>query len=215
MKSSVRSILDELIHRYPELAVCREAVVKGYSLIRQCYEAGGKVLICGNGGSAADAEHMVGELMKSFLSRREIPPEDTRRLRTAFPEEGAYLAGRLQGALPAIALISQSALCSAYANDVAADMVYAQQVYGYGGEGDVLIGISTSGNTGNVLHAVRVAKSFGLRTLGLTGENGGKLGELCDVAIRVPAAETYRIQEYHVPVYHAVCAMLERTFFDG
>ena len=151
-------------------------------LLRDCYRAGGKALFCGNGGSASDCEHLVGELMKGYLLARPVPADVRRRLEAAYPEQGEYLASHLQGALPAISLVSQSSLITAIANDTAPDMIFAQQVYGYGREGDVVVGISTSGNSGNVLQALRVGRAMGLRTLGFTG-SGGAMKSLCDVAV--------------------------------
>jgi D-sedoheptulose 7-phosphate isomerase len=182
-------------------------------VLRDCYGGGGKVLTCGNGGIAADAEHIVGELMKGYLLKRPVPEEMRAKLTSTHPEDGDYLANHLQVGLPAISLVSQASLLSAIANDTAADMVYAQQVYAYGREGDVLIGISTSGNAMNVLRAVQVARALGLRTIGLTGRTGGKLRSLCDVSIRVPANDTTLIQERHLPIFHVLCAMLEEEFF--
>jgi D-sedoheptulose 7-phosphate isomerase len=163
-------------------------------------------------GSAADCEHIVGELMKGFLSPRPLPEEMKERLRTAIPDNGAYLADHLQGALAAISLASQTSLITACANDIAADMVFAQQVYGYGVVGDVVMGISTSGNARNVLHALQVGKALGLRTVGLTGKSGGLMRAACDVTICVPYDLTPEIQERHLPIYHALCVMLEEAF---
>jgi D-sedoheptulose 7-phosphate isomerase len=195
------------------LEPCRQELERAFDLLSGCFRRGGKVLVCGNGGSAADSEHIVGELMKGFHSRRPIPEADRARLAAGAGEEGRYLAERLQGALPAISLVSQVSLSTAVANDVAADMVFAQQVYGYGREGDVLIGISTSGNAANVLQALRAARAFGLGTLGLSGADGGRMKELCDVLIRVPAAVTPEVQVWHLRVYHGLCALLELEFF--
>jgi D-sedoheptulose 7-phosphate isomerase len=182
-------------------------------LLVEAYGQGHKVLTCGNGGSAADSEHIVGELMKGFMLRRPVPDELRHRLRAQFAELGDVLADHLQGALPAISLVSQAALISAFANDVAADMVFAQQVYGYGQPGDVLIGISTSGNSLNVINAIRVARTLGVKTIGLTGRTGGAMLSLCDVCIRVPSDQTYEIQERHLPIYHALCMVVEEEFF--
>lgn len=204
--------LEDLIARYPELAVCRADIERAYEAARSSFERGGKMLLAGNGGSAADCEHVVGELMKGFMSPRRLG-EGEREKFAAWGEEGAYIADRLQGALPAISLVSQSALATAYINDVAADMVFAQQVYGYGRPGDTLVVFSTSGNSVNVVRAVQVAKSLGLATIAFTGRGGGKLASLCDVVIRVPCERTPDIQERHLPIYHALCIMLEETFF--
>ncbi|CAI6080047.1 D-sedoheptulose-7-phosphate isomerase [Cohnella sp. JJ-181] len=205
--------LEELIAKYPELAVCRADVEAAYEAARSSFARGGKMLLAGNGGSAADCEHVVGELMKGFMSPRRLGAGERERLAIWGEEDGAYLADRLQGALPAISLVSQSALATAYINDVAADMVFAQQVYGYGRPEDTLAVFSTSGNSANVVRAVQVAKSLGLATIAFTGRGGGKLAALCDVAIRVPYDRTPDIQERHLPIYHALCIMLEEAFF--
>ena len=206
-------VLAELMRRYPDLEACVPSLERAFELLRACYQDGGKVLVCGNGGSAADSEHIVGELMKGFLSRRPVDAGIRKELVAAFPDDGGYLADHLQGALPAISLVSQTALTSAYANDVASDMVFAQQVYGYGRPGDVVFALSTSGNSVNVVRALQVARALGLRTLGLTGRDGGRMRELCDVAIRVPFDTVVEIQERHLPVYHALCTLLEAAFF--
>jgi D-sedoheptulose 7-phosphate isomerase len=206
---------DRLIVKYPELESCRGDLEGAYQLLKACFLGGGKLLACGNGGSAADSEHIVGELMKGFLQRRPLPDDLRRRLATAYPEEGNYLADHLQGALPAISLVNQVALNTAFANDVAPEMVFSQQVYGYGRPGDILLGISTSGNALNVLQAVQVARVLGLTTLGLSGADGGKLRALCDITIRVPWTATADIQERHLPVIHALCAKLENEFFGS
>jgi D-sedoheptulose 7-phosphate isomerase len=203
-----------LISTYPALEVCRESLNRALDTLSETYRQGGKALLCGNGGSAADCEHIVGELMKGFISRRPLPDTVRQRFQQMFPEEGSYLADHLQGALPAISLVSHSALITAFANDVSAEMVYAQQVYGYGLPPDTLLAISTSGNSTNVVRAVQVAKVMKMRTIGLTGQGGGKLSELCDVTIRVPKELTHHIQELHLPVYHALCIGLEEEFFD-
>ncbi len=205
--------LDELVTKYPDLASCADDVETVFERLRRTYAAGGKVLICGNGGSAADSEHLVGELMKGYLSPRPVPHAVRQRLTTLFPEDGAYLADHLQGALPTLSLVSQTALLTAYANDVAADMVFAQQVYGYGRPGDAVVGISTSGSSRNVLHALRVGRARGLHTVGFTGNGGGAMAELCDVTVRVPYERTADIQERHLAIYHVLCAMLEEAMF--
>ncbi|MBL7110673.1 MAG: SIS domain-containing protein [Bacteroidales bacterium] len=206
-------MIDQLFHNYPVLAQCEADILAAFELIRSSYQTGGKLLVCGNGGSAADAEHMVGELMKAFNLRRPLPEDIKRNFTESYGEDGEYLANRLQSALTAISLVSQSSLTTAIINDESADLVFAQQVIGYGAAGDVLIAISTSGNSKNVLNAVYTARVKGLKVVGLTGEKGGKLKDHCDVSIRVPAGETPRIQELHVPVYHTLCAMLEDYFF--
>jgi D-sedoheptulose 7-phosphate isomerase len=205
--------IEQLIFSYPGLDVCVADIKAAFNLLRDCYLHGGKVLTCGNGGSASDAEHIVGELMKGYLLKRPVPEAMRAKLLSSNPDDGGYLAEHLQGGLPAISLVSQTSLLSAIANDTAADMVYAQQVYAYGREGDVLIGISTSGNSMNVIRALQVARALGLHTIGLTGRTGGKLKPLCDVCIRVPAQDTALIQERHLPIFHVLCAMLEEEFF--
>ena len=207
------TLLETLIARYPDLAPCVPDIQAAFELLAASFRTGGKLLICGNGGSAADSEHIVGELMKGYLCRRPVPAAVRQRLLAAAPADGIYLADHLQGALPAISLVSQTSLLSAFANDVAADMGFAQQVYGYGRAGDVVLGISTSGNARNVIHALQVARALGLHTLGLTGHTGGALLPCCDIAIRVPATVTPEVQEQHVAVYHAVCGLVEEAFF--
>lgn len=214
VKQCVRDHLTQLLEDYPRLDCCRESIEKAFFILRECYEKRGKVLVCGNGGSAADSEHIVGELMKGFMLKREICAEHRNKLMAAFPEDGGYLSDNLQGALPAISLVSQSALSLAFINDVAADMVFAQQVYGYAKDGDVLIALSTSGNSKNVVNAVKVARAFDVRAIGFTGQNGGLLGGLCDTVITAPAVLTHKVQEYHISIYHTICAMLEAEYFD-
>ena len=205
--------LEELVERYPVLDVVKDDVRKAYELLEACYEQGGKLLIAGNGGSCADAEHIVGELMKGFVKRREVSDSFAECLRNADEVRGAELAKKLQGGLPAIALTGHAGLSTAYLNDVDGDLIFAQQTYGYGRPGDVLIGISTSGNAKNVMYAMTVAKALGMKTIGLTGKDGGALKREADVSVVVPETETFKIQELHLPVYHALCLMLEESFF--
>lgn len=205
--------IEPLIATYPELESCTADIQAAFEILYACYLEGGKVLTCGNGGSAADAEHVVAELMKGFLLKRPVAEEVCTKLLSSSLEDGNYLATHLQGALPAISLVSQTSLLSAVANDIAADMIFAQQVYGYGRQGDTLIGLSTSGNSMNVIRAMQVARALGIHTLALTGPTGGALKSFCDVCIRVPAESTPAIQERHLPIYHVLCAMLEEKFF--
>ena len=193
-----------LLERYPALEVCIEDIENALKLMLDTYKNGGKVLVCGNGGSAADSEHIVGELMKGFMLMRPVTDE-------RIPE---HLRCGLQGALPAISLPSQSAILSAFINDVDPDMMYAQLVYGYARENDLVVGLSTSGNSKNVVNALEVAKCVGAKTLAMTGERESKLSGLCDVTIKVPETETYKIQEYHLPIYHYLCAEIEKHFFE-
>lgn len=207
-------ILSDLMERYPMLYVCKDEIYAAYSVMKTAYEDGKKVLVAGNGGSASDSEHIVGELMKSFLFSRKISCKDEDELIRLFGEEGKALAGHLEGSLPAIPLTSMPALSSAFLNDVDPLLVFAQILYGYGVSGDVFLGISTSGNSQNVINAMMVAKAGKMKTIGLTGRTGGKLNNICDVIIHVPEDETFKIQELHLPVYHALCAMLESNFFE-
>ena len=205
--------LELLIRRYPALAPVRDSVLAAYETMKECYENGGTLLVAGNGGSCADSEHIVGELMKGFVKPRHVPEEFARALTQADPERGPELAAKLQGGLPAIALTGHNGLTTAFANDVDSSMAFAQQLNGYGRKGDVFLGISTSGNSANVLYAMAVAKAKGIRTIALTGRDGGTMGRTADVAVIVPETETYMIQELHLPVYHALCLMLEEHFF--
>ena len=206
--------IQQLIATYPDLATSAPDIEAAFQILRTCFSNGGKLLTCGNGGSAADAEHIVAELMKGYLLKRPISEEMRLKLKATNPRAGDYLANHLQGGLPAISLVSQTSLLSAIANDTAADMVYAQQVYAYGREGDVLMALSTSGNSRNVLYALQVANALGLHTIGLTGPTGGALQSHCEVCIRVPGESTPAIQERHLPIFHVLCAMLEEEFFD-
>lgn len=207
--------LNLLIERYPKLAVCKEDIKKAYELLEAAYSNGRKLLVCGNGGSASDSEHIVGELMKEFKLKRKVYSDQAAALKEIDPELGQVLADNLQGALPAICLTGHSSLTTAFMNDANADLVFAQQVNGYGKPGDVFLGISTSGNSKNVLYAAVNAKAKGLKVVGLTGAKENKLMKYADVCIRVPETETYKIQEYHLPVYHCLCLMLEEKFFGS
>ena len=213
MESSVWRQLELLMERYPALESVREAVAAAYGALERCYAGGGKLLVAGNGGSAADAEHIVGELMKGFKKKREPSPAFRERLTAVDRTRGEELARDLQGGLPAIALTNHSALSTAFMNDVNGLESFAQQVYGYGAEGDVLLGISTSGNSKNVMYAAVTARAVGMRVIGLTGAGGGELARFADIAIAVQETETYRVQELHLPVYHCLCLMLEERFF--
>lgn len=199
-------ILEELYNRYPQLTGCKGEIAKALDLLLMCYKGSGKVLTCGNGGSAADAEHIVGELLKKFRKHRDIDSGIAAKL----PPE---LVAKLEGALPAISLVSMSGLVTAFANDVAWETAFAQQVYGLGNPGDVLIALSTSGNSANCVNAALVAKAKGLKVVSMTGVGGGKLSDLADAVIKVPETETYKIQELHLPIYHALCAAIEEVLF--
>ena len=205
--------VDELIERYPVLDDSREDIVKAYFTLEESYLHGGKLLVAGNGGSAADANHIVGELMKGFCLPRKMSEEFADKLKAVDEERGSVLADKLQGALPAIALDNHNALNTAFLNDVDGALIYAQQVNGYGNAGDVFLGITTSGNAGNVMYAAVVAKAKGMKVIGLTGKTGGKLAGVADVCIRVNETETYKVQELHLPIYHCLCLMVEKRFF--
>lgn len=213
MEGRVKNELDILIGRYPCLSKCETDIINAYELLAESYQNGGKLLIAGNGGSASDAEHTVGELMKAFVKQRKIDSQQREALLAVDDELGRVLADNLQGALPAIALDGHIALSTAYMNDCEPLLCFAQQVNGYGKPGDVFLGISTSGNSKNVLYAAVNARAKGLKVIGLTGAKENKLMKYADVCIRVPETETYKIQELHLPVYHCLCLMLEDKFF--
>ena len=204
--------IEELIERYPRLEEQKENITHALNVMLQCYKNKGKLLVAGNGGSAADAEHIVGELMKGFVEPRKLPKDFVDKLVEADAQMGAELGDKLQGALPAIALVDHVALSTAYLNDVDPLLGFAQQLNGYGNEGDVFFAISTSGNSKNILYACTVAKAKGMKVIGLTGGTGGKLKDMADVAIVAPEKETYKIQEYHLPIYHWLCIGLEEEF---
>ena len=199
-------IFDELHVRYPQLKGCEGEIKKAFEILLGCYRNGGKVLVCGNGGSAADAEHIVGELLKKFKKHRDVDA-------AVAAELPAELVAKLEGSLPAVSLVSMSGILTAFANDVAWETAFAQQVLGLGKSGDVLIALSTSGDSANCVNAAQVAKAKGMAVVSMTGAGGGKLGETADAAIRVPERETFKVQELHLPVYHALCAALEDSLF--
>ena len=212
MKETTKKIYDDLFLDYPVLSCISESIAVAFDLMRETYASGGKLLIGGNGGSACDSEHIVGELLKSFKKKRAISDELKSRLDKC-GEDGEYLISKLEGALPAISLISHTGLITAFANDKAWDATLAQETVGLGRAGDTLVLLSTSGNSRNCVLAAKVATSMGIKTVAFTGKSGGELGRICDAAIAVPECETYRVQELHLPVYHALCAMLEEEFF--
>lgn len=213
MEERLQKHLDLLIERYPTLEPCKESIAKAYDIMEEAYSNGRKLLVAGNGGSAADSEHIVGELMKEFKLKRKIYAAQADRLKKIDPEMGQVLAENLQGTLPAISLVGEPALTTAYMNDAVPLLIFAQQINGLGKAGDVFLGISTSGNSKNVLYAAVAAKSKGLKVVGLTGQKENKLEKFADVCIHVPETETYKIQELHLPVYHCLCLMLEDKFF--
>lgn len=210
----VEGIFKNLISRYPALSELYDDIYVAYELICNCYDNNGKLLLCGNGGSAADCDHIVGELMKGFMSKRKLSEQDRGYFEDM--ERTTFLADKLQGALPAVSLCAQSAILSAFANDVDPDMVYAQQVWAYGKTSpDLLIALSTSGNSKNVVLAVETANALGLDSIAITGSDGGKLKDLCTCCICLPETETYKIQELTLPVYHALCAAIEANYFEN
>lgn len=213
MEQRLYKHIDLLIERYPVLSACKEDIIKAYDIMEESYAKHGKLLVCGNGGSAADAEHIVGELMKGFKNPRKLSDKQASALKDVDEELGTILAENLQGAMPAIALDGHPGLTTAYINDCEPLLCFAQQVNGFGNVEDVLLGISTSGNSKNVLFAAIVAKAKGMKVIGLTGQKENKLEKFADACIHVPETETYMIQELHLPVYHALCLMLEDHFF--
>lgn len=212
MKKSTEQILNELFVRYPALKPIRESLFKATKILIYSYQNDGKLLVCGNGGSAADSQHIVGELMKGFCLSRQLSAPIEKKLRSSSPDAD-LLVSNLQMTLPAISLVNETGLLTAFANDKVPELCFAQAVLGYGKTGDVFLGISTSGNSKNVVYASEVAKALGLKTIALTGEKQSKLSDVCDIAIRATASETYKIQELHLPIYHAICLALENEFF--
>lgn len=209
----MENILNQLVIRHEKLVHLKGPFRQAAKMMVETYRNGGKVLICGNGGSSADAGHVVGELMKSFEAKRPLQPEVQKKLKSQFGERGNLLAEKLQQGLPAISLSEHTSLLTAISNDLGGDFIFAQQVAGYGNPGDVLLALSTSGNARNVIDALMVAKAKGLITIGITGETGGKMKDLCDVLINVPETRTAYVQELHLPVYHALCLMIEKELF--
>jgi len=215
MEERLLKHVDLLIERYPSLYICRNSIIEAYKIMEKSYLKNGKLLIAGNGGSAADSEHIVGELMKGFKKHRKLNNEYQKSLISVNKELGQTLANNLQGALPAIALDGHPALTTAYMNDCEPLLCFAQQINGYGNKNDTFLAISTSGNSKNIIYATVVAKAKGLKVVGLTGSKDSKLSEIADVCIKAPNTETYMIQELHLPIYHCLCLMLEDKFFEA
>jgi len=213
MKERTKAFVQDFFERHPDLICIREDILKAGNLWTEVLGSGGKILLCGNGGSCADCDHIAGELLKGFLLRRPISDEFKNKL-AKYGEFGVEIGGKLQHGLPAISLCAHSAPISAFANDVDGDLVFAQQVFAYGNPGDILVGISTSGNSKNVTAAMMVANTKGLHTMALAGRDGGKIGALAEIAVIAPEQETYLIQEYHLAIYHLLCAMVEYELFD-
>ena len=207
MKKRIEMHLETLIKRYPELESCEKEILESYLILEECYKKGGKLLVAGNGGSAADSEHIVGELMKGFVLPRKLNNDLVDKI------NDKDLTDSLQYGLPAISLVSHTALSTAFANDQLPTACFAQQVLGYGKEGDVLFNISTSGNSVNCVYAAKVANAIGVKTIALTGAKESKLKELSLITIQAPSIETFKIQEFHLPIYHAMCLAIENEFY--
>lgn len=207
-------LLCELLTRYPALSSCKEQILRAAEMMLEVYRHGGKILVLGNGGSASDSEHIVGELMKGFMKKRDMSEPMKEKFRAKLGERADRLVESLQCAIPAISLPSQCGVLSAFANDVDPELVYAQLVMGYGRKGDLLIAISTSGNSKNAVAAVEVASVLGVRTVALTGGSDSALSAICDLTVKVPESETFKVQELHLPVYHYLCAFVENEAFE-
>lgn len=213
MNKKSKMIFEKLYETYPSLCCCSNEINLAFELMKSCLEQGGKILVCGNGGSACDSEHIVGELMKGFNLRRPLTP--AQKARFAELEDGDCIADRLQGALRAISLTSQAGLITAFANDVDAELIFAQQVFAYADECDILIALSTSGNSKNIVLAAKTAKAVKTKAIAITGSSGGRLDSISDCCIKLPACSPYEVQEFTLPVYHALCAALELEFFES
>jgi D-sedoheptulose 7-phosphate isomerase len=209
---------EQLMQRYPILLACKEEISKAFGIMKVCFETGGQFLAAGNGGSSADSAHMIGELMKGFVKKRPLLPDFIQKLKEAAGKNGEYaeyLAKNIQRGLPAIDLSAHTALVTASINDIGGDIIYAQQVCGYGRKGDVFMGISTSGNAKNILYAMIAARAKGMKTIALSGGSGGTIKDYADAAVIVPEKETYKVQELHLAVYHCICLMIEEHFFSS
>ena len=215
LEPRLKKHIDLLISRYPVLGAIRDDIINAYLVMEECYERDGKLMIAGNGGSAADSEHIAGELMKRFKTPRPVTPEFAEKLKAIDPVRGESLAENLERGLMAIPLVAHEALTTAYINDVDGLGVFAQQLFGFGRRGDVFLGITTSGNSKKVMSATVVARALDIKVSGLTGAKGGELATVADVCVKVPSTETYMIQELHLPIYHCWCLMLEDKFFGG
>jgi len=210
LKDSTLKHMDEFNSRYPQLASTSSGIAAAVKAICKCYRSGGKIMVCGNGGSAADSEHIVGELMKEFILPRTLPPAHIDLMKEVGCEK---LAHSLQQGIPAIALTAHTSIATAILNDTDPQVCFAQQVYVYGRPNDLLIALSTSGNSENILNALKVAKAFGLSSIGLSGQKPCLMDEICSISIKVPATQTFKVQEFHLPVYHTICLMAEEELF--
>jgi D-sedoheptulose 7-phosphate isomerase len=213
LKSNAIDILQDLYTRKSELFKCNSWIYGAIMMLCDCYNNGNKVLVCGNGGSATDAQHIVGELMKNFKIKRELPSSLKYKIKLYFNDISNYVFDNVQFGLFTMSLVGETALITALCNDSKPDLVYASQVLSIGKEGDVLLAISTSGNSKNIIYACKMAKAKGMKVIGLTGNDGGELNDNCDILIRAPADETYLIQEYHMAIYHAICAAVENEIY--
>lgn len=213
MNAQNTKLIEAFEANHPRLTSCMSALIQAAQMIIGCYQNNGKLLVCGNGGSAADSDHIVGELMKGFCLRRELSADQKKKIEDKNPKDVDFLCQNLQQGLPAISLTGHSALITAFLNDVEPSMIFAQQVLGYGKEGDVLIGLSTSGNSKDVVQAIQVANSFGIHTIGFTGMKPSKMSELCEITLQAPQHETYLIQEDHIRLYHLLCLLIENELF--
>lgn len=214
MKEITQNFINEFFTRHPDLLPLQEQILQACDVVKTAFQNGNKLLICGNGGSCADCDHIASEFLKGFLLKRPVPAEVQNAMTEKYGEMGAEIAGKLQMGLPTISLVTHSAAISAFENDVDPELIYAQQVLAYGKPGDVLIGISTSGGANNVAAAVMTANSIGVHTIGLTGKDGGRLAQLAEISLIMPKCETYRIQEDHLAVYHLLCAVVEYEIFE-
>ena len=215
MKAGPKKLFEDCLSRFRQLERCRESLITAFNAICECYRNGGKLLTCGNGGSASDAEHITCELMKKFRIRRDVGDEVKKKLFDLGYSDAEYISSHLEKTLPAISLVSQTSLITAVVNDTAGDMIYAQQVFGYGKAGDILWVLSCSGNSPNILNAVKVARMLDMVVIGFTGESGGALAPLCQIPVCFPSSVTPCIQEMHLPAYHLLCAMVEEEFFGA
>jgi D-sedoheptulose 7-phosphate isomerase len=213
VKAGPKKLFEDCLSRFRQLERCRESLITAFNAICECYRNGGKLLTCGNGGSASDAEHITCELMKKFRIRRDVGDEVKKKLFDLGYSDAEYISSHLEKTLPAISLVSQTSLITAVVNDTAGDMIYAQQVFGYGKAGDILWVLSCSGNSPNILNAVKVARMLDMVVIGFTGESGGALAPLCQIPVCFPSSVTACIQEMHLPAYHLLCAMVEEEFF--
>jgi D-sedoheptulose 7-phosphate isomerase len=215
MKNTTKEYIDLLFKRYPELEQSRGSVIDAFGALYQSFSTGGKLLVCGNGGSAADSDHIVGELMKGFVLPRTLDASLTEKLVGEYKDDGVMISRYLQKCLPAISLVNHPALLSAFSNDRSADFGFAQEVLGFGKNGDCLLGISTSGNSKNIVYAFETAKCLGIHTIALTGSKDSRLSSLADITIKANESETYKVQEKHLPIYHCLCLALENEFFGN